>query len=81
MMGAVAPVPWVSEEAAQAIAGKAVDDQTAGAAGKAAVSKAQALSQNAYKITLASVAVKRALLLAAGREIPEFDRHKRGEAA
>jgi xanthine dehydrogenase YagS FAD-binding subunit len=81
VMGAVAPVPWVSEEAAQAIAGKAVDDQTAGAAGKAAVRKAQALSHNGYKITLASVAVKRALLLAAGREIPEFDSHRRGEAA
>jgi xanthine dehydrogenase YagS FAD-binding subunit len=80
VMGAVAPVPWVSEEAAQAVKGKALDEQSAGAAGKAAVSKARALTQNGYKITVASVAVKRALLLAAGREIPEFD-NKRGGAA
>lgn len=81
VLGAVAPIPWVSAEAAEAIMGKAVDEQTAGAAGKAAVLKAQALSQNGYKIKLASVAIKRALLLAAGREIPEIDSHKRGEAA
>ncbi len=67
VMGAVAPVPWVSEEAAAAIVGKAIDDKTAAAAGAAAVSKARALSQNGYKIKLAGVAVKRALLAAAGK--------------
>jgi len=35
------------------------------AAGKAAVQNAKPLSQNAYKVTLAKVAVKRALLEAA----------------
>src|SRR5579872_6329915 len=44
VMGAVAPVPWVSPEAAEAIAGKSIDEQTASAAGVAAVSKARALS-------------------------------------
>jgi xanthine dehydrogenase YagS FAD-binding subunit len=81
VMGAVAPVPWLSKEAAEAVTGKAVDDETAGAAGKAAVSQARALNHNGYKITLASVAVKRALLLAAGRRIPEIDSHRGGEAA
>ena len=67
VMGWVAPVPWVSEEAAQAITGKPLNEKTAAAAGAAAVSKARALSQNGYKIKLAGVAVKRALLAAAGK--------------
>ena len=67
VMGAVAPIPWVSEEAAQAVVGKELDERTASAAGAAAVSKARALSQNGYKIKLAGVAVKRALLAAAGK--------------
>src|SRR5215813_3609432 len=49
VLGAVAPVPWVSIEAAQEITGKSVDEKTAGAAGAVAVSKARALSQNGYK--------------------------------
>jgi xanthine dehydrogenase YagS FAD-binding subunit len=67
VMGAVAPVPWVSHEAAQAIAGKSIDERTASAAGEAAVSKARPLSHNDYKVKLAAVAVKRALLAAAGQ--------------
>ncbi len=65
VMGHVAPKPWDSAEAARAIAGKAVTNDTAEAAGKAAVAAAKPLSQNAYKVTLARVAVKRALLEAA----------------
>ncbi len=65
VMGYVAPVPWVSEEAAQALAGKTVTEETAKAAGDAAVSPAKALSRNGYKIQLARVAVKRAILQAA----------------
>lgn len=66
VLGAVAPVPWVSEEAAQALVGKSISEQTADAAGQAAVSKAKALSHNGYKIQLTRVAVKRAILKAAG---------------
>jgi xanthine dehydrogenase YagS FAD-binding subunit len=80
VMGAVAPVPWVSEEAAQAITGKSVDEQSASAAGAAAVSKARPLSQNGYKTKLASVAVKRALLLATGQTIPDAHTAKTGGA-
>ncbi len=65
VLGHVAPIPWVSEEAAQALTGKAVSEQTADAAGQAAVAKAKALSRNGYKIQLARVAVKRAVLQAA----------------
>jgi xanthine dehydrogenase YagS FAD-binding subunit len=65
VMGHVAPKPWDSPEAAKAIAGKAITTETAEAAGLAAVTGAQPLSQNAYKVTLARVAVKRALLEAA----------------
>ncbi len=65
IMGHVAPIPWVSEQAAQALVGKSVNEQTADAAAKAAVAKATPLSRNAYKVQLARVAVKRAILKAA----------------
>ncbi|HLK35053.1 MAG TPA: xanthine dehydrogenase family protein subunit M [Terriglobales bacterium] len=65
VMGYVAPVPWVSEEASQALVGKAVNEETAKAAGDAAVSQAKPLSRNGYKVQLARVAVKRAILQAA----------------
>jgi len=65
VLGAVAPVPWVSKEAADALVGKELNEQTADAAGRAAVSIAKPLSMNAYKVQLTRVAVKRALLQAA----------------
>ncbi len=65
VLGAVAPIPWLSHEAAHAITGKAISEATAAAAGKAAVASAKPLSRNAYKIQLTQVAVKRALLQAA----------------
>jgi xanthine dehydrogenase YagS FAD-binding subunit len=66
VLGHVAPVPWVSAEAAQALTGKAVTQATAGEAAKAAVAKAKSLGHNAQKIQLAQVAVKRAVLAASG---------------
>ena len=66
VLGHVAPVPWVSEEAAQVLVGKSVTEATADAAGKAAVAKARGLGNNDYKVQLARVAVKRAILKAAG---------------
>ncbi|HET9697006.1 MAG TPA: xanthine dehydrogenase family protein subunit M [Terriglobales bacterium] len=66
VLGAVAPVPWVSQEAAQALVGKPLNEQSADAAAQAAVSIAKPLSRNAYKIQLTRVAVKRALMQAAG---------------
>lgn len=69
VMGHVAPTPWPSPDAEKAMAGKAVTDETAAAAGEAAVRSAKALSMNGYKIQLARVAVKRAILRASGKEV------------
>jgi xanthine dehydrogenase YagS FAD-binding subunit len=71
VLGHVAPVPWISQEAAQALEGHPLNEQTAAAAGQAAVSQAKGLGRNDYKIQLTRVAVKRALLAAAGRGVPE----------
>jgi len=68
VLGHVAPVPWPSPEAEEALKGKAVDEDAAWEAGKAALSKATPLSKNAYKVQLARVAVKRAILRAAKGE-------------
>jgi xanthine dehydrogenase YagS FAD-binding subunit len=62
VLGQVAPVPWISSEAAQALVGKNITPDTAMAAANAAVAGAKPLSHNKYKITLAKVAVKRAIL-------------------
>jgi xanthine dehydrogenase YagS FAD-binding subunit len=64
VLGHVAPVPWPSPEAEEALNGKELTEEAADAAGKAAVSKATPLSQNGYKVQLARVAVKRALMRA-----------------
>jgi xanthine dehydrogenase YagS FAD-binding subunit len=66
VMGYVAPVPWRSKEAEDALVGKTITEETAKAAGEAAVSGAKSLGRNGYKIQLARVAVKRAVLAAAG---------------
>jgi len=64
VLGHVAPIPWVSNEARQALVGQALNEQTADAAAAAAVRPAKSLGKNAYKIRLAQVAVKRALMQA-----------------
>jgi xanthine dehydrogenase YagS FAD-binding subunit len=66
VLGHVGPTPVVAEGAAKAIIGKTITPETAEAAGAAAVQDAKPLSDNAYKVQLAKVAVKRALL-AVGR--------------
>jgi xanthine dehydrogenase YagS FAD-binding subunit len=65
VLGHVAPVPWRSPEAEAALVGKEPGEAAAQAAGDAAVKNARALSGNAYKVQLARVAVKRAVLEAA----------------
>jgi xanthine dehydrogenase YagS FAD-binding subunit len=66
VLGQVAPIPWVSAEAADVLKGNRIDVALAWKAGEAAVQKALALEQNRYKVQLAKVAVKRALIAAAG---------------
>jgi xanthine dehydrogenase YagS FAD-binding subunit len=65
VLGHVAPTPWPSPEAEAALTGKTVSESVAEEAGKAALAKATPLSKNAYKVQLARVAVKRAILAAA----------------
>lgn len=66
VLGHVAPTPWRSSEAEQALMGKSVSEDTALAAAKAALASATPLSGNKHKVQLARVAVKRAILRAAG---------------
>ncbi len=65
VLGHVAPVPWPSPEAGKLLAGKTISAKVAEQAGAAAVAGAKNLGQNGYKIQLAKVAVKRAILRAA----------------
>jgi xanthine dehydrogenase YagS FAD-binding subunit len=65
VLGSVAPVPWRSPEAEQVLAGQVVNEELAQKAADAAVKNAKPLSQNAYKVQIARVAVKRAILKAA----------------
>jgi xanthine dehydrogenase YagS FAD-binding subunit len=72
VLGHVAPTPWVSHEAAAVLRGWAVTPESAEAAGAAAVAMATPLSNNEYKVQLAKVAVKRAILRAAEIETGGF---------
>jgi len=66
VMGAVAPTPWIPADAAAFLAGKEVKEDTASVAAQKSVEGAKALKNNSHKIRLAQIAVKRALLKAAG---------------
>jgi xanthine dehydrogenase YagS FAD-binding subunit len=67
VLGHVAPVPWVAGAAGRFLAGQAINEETAQAAGEAAVEGATPLSGNEYKVSMARAAVKRALLRAVGQ--------------
>ncbi len=66
VLGYVAPTPWISQEAEQTLASKTVTEDLAKAAAEAALKNATPLSHNAYKVQLARVSLKRAILKAAG---------------
>lgn len=66
VMGHVAPVPWIANDAARWLVGQTVNEDTAETAADMAVSRATPLSQNEYKVQLARTALKRAILKAAG---------------
>jgi len=67
VLGHVAPTPWVAEQAEKALAGKSLSADVIDQAAEAATAGAAPLSGNAYKVKLARVAVKRALLEASGK--------------
>jgi xanthine dehydrogenase YagS FAD-binding subunit len=69
VLSGVAPIPWRSPEAEAVLKGKAITPELAEQAGKAAVAKAQPLSQNAYKVPLTQAIVKQAVLRAAGLSV------------
>ena len=52
VLGGAAPVPWRSREAEEVIAGKQLDAATITKAAEAAISKAQPLEYNKYKVAL-----------------------------
>ena len=60
VLGLVAPTPWVSEVAAHVIEGQVVSEESAQAAGEAAITQATPLKDNEYKVQLAQTCVKRA---------------------
>jgi xanthine dehydrogenase YagS FAD-binding subunit len=66
VLGHVAPVPWKSSEAEAALAGKSLNEASANAAAQAALAGAKPLSHNQYKVQVARVALKRAILKAGG---------------
>jgi xanthine dehydrogenase YagS FAD-binding subunit len=66
VMGAVAPIPWRSPQAEAALRGGPLDVARAKTAAEAALKDAQPLSDNGYKVTVAKVMVRRAILRAAG---------------
>ena len=65
VMGAVAPVPWRSVEAENVLKGRAFDESLARAAAEAGLKDAQPMSDNAYKVVIAKVIVRRAIMAAA----------------
>jgi xanthine dehydrogenase YagS FAD-binding subunit len=68
VLGHVAPTPVVAAEAARALEGQTVTEGTATEAGRRAAQGAKPLAHNHYKVRLVEVAVKRAILTAAGLE-------------
>jgi len=63
VLGHVAPVPWRCQEAEKALVGPASEERAAEVA-KVALKNAKPLSQNGYKVQLARVALKRAIVQA-----------------
>jgi xanthine dehydrogenase YagS FAD-binding subunit len=64
VLGGVAPIPWRSKEAEEAIKGKSINESTAQSAGSAAVKSANPMKDNKYKIKLTQNVIAIALLQA-----------------
>ena len=66
VLGAVAPIPWQLPHVERMLVGQRITTELAGNAGQAAVSQAQPLAKNGYKIPLTEALVRRTLLSLAG---------------
>ncbi|HEX8852568.1 MAG TPA: FAD binding domain-containing protein, partial [Pyrinomonadaceae bacterium] len=64
VLGAAAPVPLRARGAESALVGKVIDEETARAAARAAVSGATPLAENGYKVAVFEALVRRAVLSA-----------------
>jgi xanthine dehydrogenase YagS FAD-binding subunit len=64
VLGAVAPIPWRSQAAEAALKGKTIDEAVASKAADAALADAKPMSGNAYKVQVAKVALRRAIMKA-----------------
>lgn len=72
VLGHVAPTPWIAHEAARALVGQKVTEDTVSHVADIAVSRATPLSMNDYKVQMTRAAVKRALLRAVDQLDPEL---------
>ena len=61
VLGAVAPIPWRAKNAEEYLAGKPANEATFREAARLALSRAEALSDNEYKIALSQNLIVRAL--------------------
>ena len=68
VLGGVAPIPWRSREAEALLIGWTLTADLAREAGEAAVSSAQPLAKNAYKVPMTSAVVERQIMSLAGIE-------------
>jgi xanthine dehydrogenase YagS FAD-binding subunit len=66
VIGAVAPIPWRSPEAEKVLAGARLDRDAATQAAEAALKPAAPLRDNGYKVAIAKVLVRRAIMRAGG---------------
>ncbi|MCB1671126.1 MAG: FAD binding domain-containing protein [Gammaproteobacteria bacterium] len=62
VLGGVAPIPWPATEAQEVLRGRPVTAELARQAGEVAVSAAQPLSRNAYKVPMTSAVIERLVL-------------------
>lgn len=62
VLGSVAPVPYLAEDAAKFLEGKVLDEKSAAQAADLAVAKATPFAHNGYKIPIAKALIRRALL-------------------
>ena len=62
VLGAVAPLPLRARAVEEFLVGRALDEETAEAAGALAVRSVQPLGRNAFKVTIVRTLLRRALL-------------------
>jgi xanthine dehydrogenase YagS FAD-binding subunit len=62
VLGAAAPVPWLSQIASDALTGNEINENSAKQAAEASMDSATPLEKNAYKVPMFKAIVKRAIL-------------------